>query len=450
MITSTLIKNATIVTMNAQRQVFTRGSLLIKGDRLVKVTPDNLKEGPDMEVVDADGKIIIPGLINTHVHTSQQLARGLGDDVSLFVWLHERIWPYESNMSEEDSYVSTLLCGLEQIHSGVTTFAEAGGQHVNGMARAVQELGLRGVLARSTMDCGEGLPSQMVENTDEALAMQEENLLRWHGRAEGRIRVWFSLRTIFNNSDTLITRTKALADRYRVGIHMHVAEVKEEVEFARQTRGRTTVEHLEHLGVLDKNLLAVHAVWLTEHEIELFAQRGVKVSHNPAAAMRVLGFARIPEMIARGVTVSIGTDGAPSNNRMSLIDEMWLTSLIHKGRTLDPAVMPAQVILEMATVNGARCLLWEDEIGSLEVGKKADLVIINPRTANMLPVHDLISNLVTAMKTENVESVMVDGRWLMRERKVLTVDEEDVYREAKERATAIRKRAGIRLPKRFS
>ena len=447
MVASILIKNATIVTMNAQRQIFARGSLLIKGDRLVKVTPENLEEEPGMEVVDADGKIIIPGFINTHVHTSQQLARGLGDDVSLSVWLHERIWPFESNICEEDSYISTLLCGLEQIHSGVTTFAEAGGQHVNGIGRAVQELGLRTILARSTMDCGEGLPPKMVESTNEALVIQEENLLRWHGQAEGRIRVWFSLRTIFNNSDTLITCTKALADRYGVGIHMHVAEVKEEVEFSRQTRGHTTVEHLEHLGVLDKNLLAVHAVWLTEHEIELFAHRGVKVSHNPAAAMRVLGFARIPEMIARGVTVSIGTDGAPSNNRMSLIDEMWLTSLIHKGRTLDPTVMPAQVILEMATVNGARCLLWEDEIGSLEAGKKADLVIINPRTANMLPVHDLISNLVTAMKTENVESVMVDGRWLMREGKILTVDEEEVYREVKERAAAIRKRAGIRLPK---
>ena len=229
-----------------------------------------------------------------------------------------------------------MLCGIEQIRSGVTAFAEPGGQHVNGMGRAVRELGLRGVLARSTMDCGEGLPPQMVEATDEALSIQEDNLRRWHRQAEGRIRVWFGLRTIFNNSDELITRTKTLADRYGVGIHMHVAEVKEVVEFARQARARTTVEHLEHLGVLGKNLLAVHTVWLTDHEIELFARREVKVSHNPAAAMRVaLGFASVPEMIAAGVTVSIGTDGAPSNNRMSLIDEMWLTSLIHKGRTLD-------------------------------------------------------------------------------------------------------------------
>lgn len=446
---SILIKNATIVTMDRERRVLEGGSLLIEGDRLAAVTPEVLEEKPGMEVIDARGKIVIPGLINTHVHTSQQLGRGLGDDVPLLTWLHERIWPYESNMTEEDSYISTLLCGIEQIRSGVTTFAEAGGQHVDGMGRAVKELGLRAILARSTMDSGEGLPHSMVETSDEALAIQESNLRRWHGQAEGRIRVWFSLRTIFNNSDQLIIRTKALADRYGVGVHMHVAEIREEVEFARQTRGRTTVEHLEHLGVLDENFLAVHAVWLTDHEIELFAQRKVKVSHNPAAAMRVLGFAKIPEMITKGIVISIGTDGAPSNNRMSLIDEMWLTSLIHKGRTLDPTVMPAQKILEMVTVDGARCLLWEEEIGSLEVGKKADLVIIDPHTANMLPLHDLIANLVTSMKTENVESVMVDGRWLMRDRRILSVDEGEVYKEAEERAAAIRERANIRLPKRF-
>jgi len=444
-----LIVNATIVTMDSHRRVFEGGSLLICGDRLAAVGAGTPEKRPEMEIIDALGKIIIPGLINTHVHTSQQLGRGLADDVPLLTWLHERIWPYESNMTEEDSYVSTLLCGIEQIRSGVMAFAEPGGQHVNGMGRAVRELGLPGILVRSTMDCGAGLPPQMVEATDEALSIQENDLRRWHGQAEGRIRVWFGLRTIFNNSDELITRAKSLADRYGVGIHMHVAEVKEEVEFAQQTRGHTTVEHLEHLGVLDKNLLAVHTVWLTDHEIELFALRKVKVSHNPASAMRVLGFARVPEMIAAGIPVSIGTDGGPSNNRMSLVDEMWLTPLIHKGRTLDPTVMPAQTVLEMATVNGARCLLWEDEIGSLEPGKKADLVIINPRTANMLPLHDPIANLVSAMKTENIESVMVDGRWLMQDGAILTINEEEIYHEAEARAAAIRKRAGITLPPRF-
>lgn len=446
-----LLTNGYVVTMNAAQEVFPGGDLLIDGDRIEAVgdVPASLLDA-EVETIDVRGKIVLPGLINTHVHTSQQLGRGLGDDVDLLTWLHERIWPYESNMTEEDSYVSSLLCGLEQIRSGVTCFAEAGGQHVNGMGRATSELGLRGILARSTMDMGEGLPATWNESTDEALAVQVANYERWHGEADGRIRVWFGLRTIFNNSDELILRTKELADTYGVGVHMHVAEIEEEVEFARETRGATTVTHLNDLGVLDDNLLAVHCVWMTDDEIEMFADHDVKVSHNPAAAMRVLGFAKIPEMLAAGICVAIGTDGAPSNNRMTLIDEMWLTSLIHKGRRLDPTVMPAQQVLATVTRDAARALLWDDEIGSLEVGKKADMTIIDPDSAAMLPVHDPIANLVTSMHAHNVESVMADGRWLMRDREILTVDEEAILQEAKERAAAIVERAGIRLPARFN
>ena len=448
-----LLHSAGVITMDAQRRQFNRGALLIEDDRIAAVgQSDELLAScaEDVERIDLRGRWLLPGLINTHVHTSQQLGRGLGDDVSLLVWLHERIWPYESSMTEEDSYVSSLLCGIEQIRSGVTCFAEPGGQFVNGMGRAVSELGLRGILAKSTMDMGEGLPANWNETTSQALEVQIENLERWHNRADGRVRVWFGLRTIFNDSDELITRTKALADRYGVGVHMHVAEIREEVEFARQTRGATTVTHLDRLGVLDKNLLAVHSVWLSEDEIALFAEKDVKVSHNPAAAMRVLGFAKIPEMLKAGVCVTIGTDGAPSNNRMTLIDEMWLTSLIHKGRTLDPTVVTAQEILEMVTCNGARAVLWEDELGSLQTGKKADLVVVNPNTATMLPMHDPVANMVTSMRTENIESVMVNGRWLMRERRLLTVNEAEVLEEAKRRAGEIARRAGIRLPDRFN
>jgi len=231
---------------------------------------------------------------------------------------------------------------------------------------------------------------------------------------------------------------------------MHVAEVKEEVEYARKTRGAATVTHLNNLGILDKNFLAVHTVWLTDEEIQMFADHQVKVSHNPASAMRVLGFAKVPEMINAGVCVSIGTDGAPSNNRMTMIDEMWVTSLIHKCRLLDPTVMPAQQVLAMATCDGARALLWENEIGSLEAGKKADLIVVNPDSATMLPMHDPVANMVYAMRAENVESVMADGQWLMRDHKILTVNEQEVIQEAKQRAAAIAQRAGIRLPDRFN
>lgn len=450
----TLLHNAGIVTMDVKRSQYMNGAILIEDDHIVQVGKSDdmllaLAAEPDLQRIDMRDRWILPGLVNTHVHLSQQLGRGLGDDVDLLTWLHQRTWPYESSMNEEDSYVSSLLCGIEQIRSGVTCFAEPGGQFVNGMGRAVTELGIRGMLARSTMDMGEGLPAVWQENTDQALDIQIANYEKWHGKADNRIQVWFGLRTIFNNSDELIVRTKELADKYKVGVHMHVAEIKEEVEFAQATRGATTVTHLRDLGVLDKNFLAVHTVWLTDEEVQIFADHNVKVSHNPAAAMRVLGFAKVPEMMDAGVCVTIGTDGAPSNNRMTLVDEMWLTSLIHKGRMLDPTVMPAEDILAMVTCDGARALLQEN-IGSLEVGKKADLVVVNPNTSTMLPIHDPIANMVTSMRTENIESVMADGRWLMRDKEILVVNEEEILSEAKKRAASIRERAGIKLPNRFN
>ena len=445
-----LIRNGYLVTMNSDLLVYEKGNILVEGDKIKSVgnIPYEIVEA-DAEIIDARGKIVVPGFINSHVHTSQHLGRGLGDDVPLLTWLGERILPYESNMTEEDSYISSLLCCIEQIKSGVTTFAEPGGQHVNGMGRAVSEIGIRGILARSTLDCGEGIPEVWRETTQEILDNQVESIEKWNGKADGRIKVWFGLRTIFNNSDELIVKSKELADKYNVGVHMHVSEVREENELCMKQRGSTTVTHLSKLGVLDKNFLAVHTVWLTDEEIDMFAEKGVKVSHNPAAAMRVLGFAKIPEMIEKGIVVSIGTDGAPSSNRMNLVDEMWLTSLIHKGRRLDPAIMPAQQILKMVTIDGAKAVLWDDEIGSIQAGKKADLSIINPDSADMLPLHDPIANLVTSMHSTNIESVMCDGKWVMKNRDIMFIDEMSVIEEAKERAKAIVKRAGISLPDRF-
>lgn len=439
--------------MDDEGRQYDDGAITIDGDRIISVgkTTDLLSEsGPETERIDLRGHWILPGLINTHVHTSQQLGRGLADDVDLLTWLRERIWPYESHLTEEDSYTSTLLFGLEQIRSGVTCFSEAGGQHVNGMGRAVSELGLRATLARSTVDIGDGLPPAWQQSTDEALAKQRDLFERWHGQANGRIRLWFCLRTIFNNSDELIIRTKELADQVETGIQMHVAEIPEENDFAINARGASTVRHLNQLGALGSNFLAAHTVWLDDDEVEMFAQNDVKVSHCPAAAMRVLGFARIPEMLDAGICVTIGTDSPPCNNRSTLVDEMWLATLIHKGRLLDPTVMPVQTILTMVTRNAARALLWDDAIGSLEAGKQADLMIVDPNTPNMLPLHDPVANLVNAMQANNVESVMVDGRWLMRDRQILCVDEAAILAEAKDRAASVARRAGVQLPDRFN
>ena len=446
----TLLKDGYIVSMDENDTVFDGGSVLVEDDRIVavgKVAPELVAR--DAEVIELSGKYVLPGLVNTHVHTSQQISRGVGDDVDFITWLHKRMWPFESNMTEEDSYVSTLMCCLEQIRAGVTSFAEPGGQFVSGMARAVGEAGLRAKLAKSVMDMGEGLPAIWQKTADEELEAQLADFERFHNTADGRVQVWFGLRTIFNNSDDLIVRTKELADERGVGVHMHVAEAKSEIDYTMEVYGEPTVTHLNRLGVLDRNLLAVHTVWLTNEEVDMFVEHDVKVSHNPASAMRVLGFAKIPQMLDKGVCVSIGTDGASSSNRMDMIDEMWLTSLIHKGWRLDSTVVPSEDILRMATKDGARALLDEAEYGSFEAGKKADLIVIDPHGPSMMPVNDKIASLVTAMHSNNVQSTMCDGKWLMRDRQVLSLDEDAIIEEANARAKAIYDRAGIVLPDRF-
>ena len=443
-------KNGYILTMDQQNRVYDGGGVLVGDDKIKavgKIDPKALE--PDAEVVDLRGKYLLPAFVNTHVHTSQQISRGVGDDVAFVTWLHDRMWPYESHMTEEDSYISTLVCCIEQIRAGGVSFAEPGGQFVSGMAKAVQEAGVRAKLAKSVMDCGAGLPENWRRTAAEELGQQEEDLKKYHNTADGRVQVWFGLRTIINDSDELIVRTKELADKYHVGIHMHVAEAKDEIAYTMEKYGEPTVTHLNRLGVLGPTLLAVHAVWLTDEEIGLFKQHDVKVSHNPASAMRVLGFAKIPEMLDEGICVAIGTDGASSSNRMDIVVEMWLTSLIHKGRRLDPTVMPSEEILKMATKNGARALMDDRLYGSLEPGGKADLIVVNPHDASMDPDHDRIASLVTAMHSSNVESTMCDGKWLMRDRKLLHLDENAILDAAQEKGAAIYKRAGIKLPDRF-
>uniref|UniRef100_A0A7C8ZFH1 Atrazine chlorohydrolase n=1 Tax=Opuntia streptacantha TaxID=393608 RepID=A0A7C8ZFH1_OPUST len=409
-----ILHNAMVVTMDPELRVFEKGAIVFEGDKIIAIGHSDaiLRRFSAVphhsSLFDLNGRILLPGFVNTHVHTSQQLGRGIADDVDLITWLHRRIWPYESNMTEEDSYLSTLLCGIELIHSGVTCFAEAGGQHVSGMARAVEQLGLRACLTRSIMDSGEGLPpSWASQTTDQCI--------------------------------------------------QHVAEIPYENQVVVDSRkvDHGTVSHLEKIKFLQSNLLAAHSVWVNDNEISYLSKAGVKVSHCPAAAMQMLGFAPVKKMIDAGICVSLGTDGAAANNRMSIIDEMYLASLVNRGRevfvtgTTDHTALPAELVLRMATIVGARTVLWDNEIGSLEVGKKADIVIIDPSLWTMTPVHDCISSLVYCMRTENIVSVICNGKWIMKDKKILTVNEEEVITQAKQASKELLKRAGISIPNRM-
>ncbi|HLU55154.1 MAG TPA: amidohydrolase [Pseudonocardia sp.] len=394
--------------------------------------------GPATETVAAPGRIVTPAFVNTHCHTSQQLGRGLGDDVGLLTWLHERIWPYELALDESDSELSALVCAIEQIRNGCTLLADPGGRHVDGMARGIAAVGIRALLGRSAMDCGDGRPEGDRETTAEVLAAQDELAERWHGK--GLLRFSYTLRTIFNCSDELIAATLERARALGTVVQMHVAEIPEENEHALATRGATTVRHLDRLGALGPGFLAVHSTWVDDEEIALLAERGCPVSHNAASNLKILGTPRVADMLDAGVRVALGTDGAPSNNRMSVLDEMWLAAIVQKGVRRDPTVLPAPIVLRMATVDGATALGMGDLVGSLEVGKRADLVVLDPYTPNLATAADPVSALVTACKSENVESVLCDGDWVMRDRRLTRVDEAAVLAEAAARAAAVRRR----------
>jgi len=279
---------------------------------------------------------------------------------------------------------------------------------------------------------------------EETLAVQDDFAARWDGAADGRLRFSYTLRTIFNCSDELIEASAERARNLGTPLQMHIAEVPAENEHTEATRGTTTVRHLARLGVLGPWFLGAHAVWVDDEEIELLAKSGAAVSHNLASNLRVLGMPRIADMLDAGVLVGIGTDGAPANNRMSLIDELWAATLLQKGLRLDPTVLDARTAFAMATREGARALGLGDEIGSLEPGKAADLVLLDPATVNMTPVHDPVSALVTSLKSENVHSVMCAGRWLLREREIAVADERAVLAEAQERGVAVARCASLR------
>ncbi len=445
-----VIRNATIVTMNPGRDVLRDHVLVVDGDRVQALThQDSFAPAAADEVLDARGRYVLPGLVNTHAHTAQQLGRGLVDDVDLMTLLHERVFPYESSMGPADSHVSAMLFGVEQIANGTTTFADAGVQHAATTVSAIAELGLRAALCFSVTDTGDGLPAGWKRPAAESVAMQQEAHQRYHGAADGRVRWWFGLRTLFNNSDELVELTARAAHDLGAHVHMHLAQSPGEVGYCQRERGATPIRLLAKLGLLGPRLLAVHCLYADDDEIDLMAEHEVKLSHNPAAGLKIMGVPRVMSFRERGVLTALGTDSGASNNRNSMPDEMWLATLLAKGVEGDPTALTAQQVLEMATIDGARALGWADEIGSLEVGKKADLCVVDPGTANMQPEHDPIANLVFCLKTENVEHTMCDGRWLMRDRRIGHVDVPALLRAVGEHASQVRGRSGIELPARF-
>lgn len=418
-----LVKDGYLITMDPERRVLKRGSVAIEGNEISAIGKD-VMESADT-VIDAKGKVIMPGLINAHTHLSMTLLRGVADDMELMPWL-EKIWPIERNLTGDDCYAGALLGCLEMIKSGTTCFADQY-FYMEDVARAVEEAGIRGVLSRGIIE------AQGPEKLKRTIEEGERLVKNCHGKADGRILTMFGPHAAYTCSPECLIQVKELAKKYGVGIHIHASESKDEVDKVMKKYGKRPVEHLDSIKFLGPEVLAAHCVWLTEREIKIIKERGVKPVHNPVSNMKLgSGVSPVSEMLAAGIPVALGTNGAASNNSLDMMNEMKFAALLCKVHKLDPTVVPARSVLEMATINGARALGLGDEVGSLEVGKRADLILVDLKGPHFTPLHDVITHLVYSGVGSDVDTVLVDGKIIMRCRKVLTLDGDEVMRKAQE------------------
>jgi 5-methylthioadenosine/S-adenosylhomocysteine deaminase len=426
---SLLIKNADwVVTQNEKREVLPNASILIRDGSIVDVGKANTSSA-DAEI-DATGKIAIPGLINAHTHVSMTLFRGFADDMLLQDWLSKKIWPLEAKHTDETCYIGALLGCAEMIMSGTTTFVDMY-FHMEHVAKAVAESGLRGFLSYGVIDM-----------FDQAKArLEQDNTRKFfeHVKALGNPRIRFVLgpHAPYTCSEETLLWAKEFAEKNDVILHIHVAETRREQADSQKEHGMRVVEYLDRIGALSKKMLAAHCSWLTKSEVGLLARAGASVAHCPVSNMKLAsgGVAPLPEMFDAGVVVGLGTDGASSNNTLDMFETMKVCALLHKAHRWDPTVLNAQKVLDLATIDGARALGAGGQIGSIEVGKRGDVVLIDGRAPNMMPVHGrdtIVSDLVYSVSSANVNTTIVDGKILMRNRQVKSLNVGEVLSKAQD------------------
>ncbi len=420
------IENGIVLTMNSDREIFKEGSVVIEDDRILEVgDSSDVKKNytPDISI-DAKNKIVIPGLISLH-HHSDNMSRGVGEHMGLHDYLEKIYYPMLSKATPEETKLTALLSYTEAILSGTTTVNE---MYVNleSCAEAAEEIGIRAVMSSEAAD--------LIEGYGESLDLNEKAFKELDGSADGRIRIWFGAEWVPVCSEDFLIKTRELADKYETGIHIHLNESKDEVELCKKEHGKGSAEYVNELGVLGDDVVSAHSVWLSEKEQNIFSERGVSVAHCPVSNLKLgNGIAPIPELIEKGVNVGLGPDGAPCNNTVNMFETMKFASLVQKGRFLDASQMPSEKVLEMATINGAKALGLEDEIGSLEKGKKADIVLVDLDVPNLRPIYygknlNAYSHLVYASPNA-VDTVLIDGKLIVRDGKIDTVDEEKLLRD---------------------
>lgn len=449
-----LLRNADwLITMNQERTIFQDGAVAIRQDRIVEVgkTEALTKRYEASEEIDCSDKLVLPGMIDSHVHSAFQMSRGLADEVGEQAFLFERMYPYEGCMDEKDTYWSATLCALELLKHGVTCFIDPGNYEIDQTAKAVEKAGMRCALSKSSLDIAKsglgGLPDKFIETTDQALERSEGLAERWHNKADGRIKVFFSFRGLNNSTDPLITGMKKLADKYNTGVQTHCAFAQKTRDVSLAQHGITEVERLYKLGVLDRNLVLSHLGWLSARELILLKENDVKGVACPSSSVHNgygnLLMGTIPLLMEMGVPMGIGSDHA-SSGIIDICQEIRVIGTVLKEIRLDPKIMGPEKVLEMATVNGAKCALWDEEIGSLEPGKKADITIFDTQRPEWQPLYaNPLVNLVYSATGSSVDTVLVDGKILVQGGRALSIDEEGVYKEVKRLKKGILEKTGL-------
>ena len=436
-----IVSGGTVVTMDSARAIYQDGSVAVRGDSIVAVGPRAEIEGryQSAQVIDARGHLVLPGFINGHTHVPMTLFRGLHDDVTLNDWLYKYIFPAEAkNVNEEFVRWGTRLAAAEQIRAGVTTFADMY-YFEDAIAEETEAAGMRGVLGETFID----FPAPDNKSEAEMLAYTERFLKRWQG--DPLIHAAPAPHSIYTCSKKTLQDAAALARKYHAPILIHVAEMKKEWEDSEKANGMSPVQYLDKIGVLGPDIVAAHCIFVDEADRKLLAQRGVGCVHNPSSNMMIAsGVSPVPEMRAAGVAVGLGTDGpAGSNNDLDLMEEIDLAAKLAKISKMDPLALNAKSVVEMATIDGARALHMEKEIGSLEAGKKADLILISLNEPNAVPMYEIYAQIAYSLKGSDVATVIIGGKIVMQDHLLLTVDERKVLEKAREYGKSVKSSLGM-------
>jgi 5-methylthioadenosine/S-adenosylhomocysteine deaminase len=427
-----LITGGTVVTMDADRRVIEDGYVIVKGDTIVAVGEGlpRMPNGPifTKETIDAKGALVLPGFINGHTHVPMTLLRGLHDDVTLDDWLRKYIFPAEAkNVTEDFVRWGTRLAAAEQIRSGITTFADMY-YFEDAVAEETKAAGMRGVLGETFLD----FPAPDNKTNAAMLEYTEKFLKRWQN--DPLIHAAAAPHSIYTCSKKTLQDSAALARKYHAPILIHLAEMKKELDDSLKQNGLTPVQYAEKLGILGPDVVAAHCIFVDGKDRKILADRQVGCVHNPSSNMMLAsGVAPVIEERAAGIAVGLGTDGpAGSNNDLDLMEEMDLAAKLQKITKMDPRALGAKSVVEMATIEGARALHMEKEIGSLEAGKKADIILLSLDEPNAVPMYDIYAQLAYALKASDIETVVIAGRIVMRNKKLLTLNEPVILAKARQ------------------